>query len=81
MPPAVSGELRAAIERLRDAIAESGSGKATAAMANLAEAIQGLVHHMRSEQQMIRDWADAQADQSREIRRLLEVLARESVHK
>jgi hypothetical protein len=79
--PAVSGELRAAIERLRDAVAESGSAKATAAMANLAEAIQGLVHHMRSEQQMIRDWADAQADQSREIRRLLEVLARETVHK
>jgi hypothetical protein len=79
--PAVSGELRTAIERLRDAVADSGSGKATAAMANLAEAIQGLVHHMRSEQQMIRDWADAQADQSREIRRLLEVLARESVHK
>jgi hypothetical protein len=79
--PAVSHELRAAIERLREAISESASGKATAAMANLAEAIQGLVHHMRSEQQMIRDWADAQADQSREIRRLLEVLARESVHK
>jgi hypothetical protein len=79
--PLVSGELRTAIERLRDAVAESGSGKATAAMANLAEAIQGLVHHMRSEQQMIRDWADAQADQSREIRRLLEVLARETVHK
>jgi hypothetical protein len=76
-----SGELRSAIERLREAVAESGSGKATAAMANLAEAIQGLVHHMRSEQQMIRDWADAQADQSREIRRLLEVLARETVHK
>ncbi len=28
-------------------------------MANLAEAIQGLVHHMRTEQQMIRDWVDA----------------------
>jgi hypothetical protein len=79
--PAVSGELRSTIERLREAISDSGSGKATAAMANLAEAIQGLVHHMRSEQQMIRDWADAQADQSREIRRLLELLARESVHK
>jgi hypothetical protein len=79
--PAVTGELRAAIERLREAVSESSSGKATAAMANLAEAIQGLVHHMRSEQQMIRDWADGQADQSREIRRLLEVLARESVHK
>jgi hypothetical protein len=79
--PGVSQELRSAIERLREAISESASGKATAAMANLAEAIQGLVHHMRSEQQMIRDWADSQADQSREIRRLLEVLARESVHK
>jgi hypothetical protein len=46
-------------------------------MANLAEAIQGLVHHMRSEQQMIRDWVDSQADQNREIRRLLQLLAQE----
>jgi hypothetical protein len=46
-------------------------------MANLAEAIQGLVHHMRTEQQMIRDWADAQAEQHAEIRRVLEALARE----
>ena len=38
---------------------EAGSSKAaTTAMANLAEAIQGLVHHMRTEQQMIRDWVD-----------------------
>ena len=52
---------------------ETGSSKAaTTAMANLAEAIQGLVHHMRTEQQMIRDWVDAQAEQQREIRRLLE---------
>ena len=50
-------------------------------MANLAEAIQGLVHHMRTEQQMIRDWVDSQADQNRDIRRLLEVLVRESVDK
>jgi hypothetical protein len=74
-------ELRASIERLREAISEGGSGKATAAMANLAEAIQGLVHHMRTEQQMIRDWADSQADQNREIRRVLELIARETVHK
>ena len=74
----VSTEIRLAIERLRDVIAESGSSKAaTNAMANLAEAIQGLVQHMRSEQQMIRNWADAQAEQHDEIRRLLEVLARE----
>jgi hypothetical protein len=46
-------------------------------MANLADAIQGLVQHMRSEQQMIREWADGQGEQNREIRKLLERLARE----
>ena len=60
--------MRSAIEKLREAMAETGSNSAaTAAMANLAEAIHGLVSHMRTEQQMIRDWADAQAAQSREI--------------
>jgi hypothetical protein len=48
-------------------------------MANLAEAIQGLVQHMRSEQQMIRDWADAQAKLNADIRRFMEMLSRESV--
>src|SRR5712672_3297948 len=77
-----SADMRGAIERLREAIAGSGSNKAaTNAMANLAEAIQGLVHHMRTEQQMIRDWVDSQAEQHREVRRLLEVLVRESVNK
>jgi hypothetical protein len=79
---AVPGDLRIAIERLREAIAEGGSSRATTtAMANLAEAIQGLVHHMRSEQQMIRDWVDSQAQQHREVRRLLEILVRENVNK
>jgi hypothetical protein len=79
-PP--SSELRVAIERLKETIQESGSSRqATTAMANLAEAIQGLVHHMRTEQQMIRDWVDSQADQHREIRRLLEMLVRENVNK
>jgi hypothetical protein len=78
--PAASGEMRAAIERLKEAITESGSSKAaTSAMANLAEAIQGLVHHMRAEQQLIRDWVDSQADQQREIQKLLEMLVRERV--
>jgi membrane associated rhomboid family serine protease len=76
--PAISNDLRVAIERLRESIAETGSSRAaTSAMANLAEAIQGLVHHMRAEQQMIRDWADAQAEQQTEIRRVLENLTRE----
>ena len=48
-------------------------------MANLAEAIQGLVHHMRTEQQMIRDWVDSQAEQQREIQQLLELLVRDNV--
>jgi hypothetical protein len=76
---AAPADMRGAIERLKDAISETGSGKvATSAMANLAEAIQGLVHHMRSEQQIIRDWVESQADQNREIRRLLEILSRET---
>ena len=78
----ISADLAVAIERLKDTMGESGSSKAaTTAMANLAEAIQGLVHHMRTEQQMIRDWVDSQAEQHREIRRLLEIMTRESVNK
>jgi hypothetical protein len=79
-PPSI--ELRVAIDRLKETIQESGTSRgATTAMANLAEAIQGLVHHMRTEQQMIRDWVDSQAEQHREIRRLLEMLVRENVNK
>ena len=78
----VTGEVRSAIERLREAVDQAGAGKAaSAAMANLAEAIQGLVHHMRTEQQMIRDWVDSQAEQQREIKRLLEIMVRENVNR
>ena len=71
-----AGEIRAVIERLREVVSDGGPSKgATSAMANLAEAIQGLVVHMRGEQQLIREWVDAQAVQHREIRRLLEILA------
>jgi hypothetical protein len=48
-------------------------------MANLAEALQSLVQHMRTEQQMIRDWAEAQAKVNGDIRRFMEVLVRETV--
>ena len=80
-PGAAPGDMRLAVDRLKEVIAEGGSNRAaTTAMANLAEAIQGLVHHMRTEQQMIRDWVDSQAEQHREIRRLLEILVRENVN-
>jgi hypothetical protein len=80
-PAAVAGgtnptDIQAIVEQLHDVMADGGASRAaTGAMANLAEAIQGLVHHMRSEQQLIREWVDAQAVQHREIRRLLEILA------
>src|SRR4051794_14873943 len=78
----VTGEVKSAIEQLRAAMDQAGSGKAAStAMVNLAEAIQGLVHHMRNEQQMIRDWVDGQAEQQREIKRLLEIMVRESVNR
>jgi hypothetical protein len=73
-----SGEIQGALERLRTAVEEGGGNRGTStAMANLAEAIQGLVAHMRTEQQMIREWADGQGEQNREIRKLLERLARQ----
>src|SRR5215213_7571564 len=67
------GELHGALERLRLTLEEGGGSRGTtAAMASLAEAIQGLVAHMRTEQQMIREWADGQGEQNRENKKLLE---------
>jgi hypothetical protein len=75
---AIPHELRLSLDRLRTAIEENGANRgATTAMANLAEAIQGLVHHMRGEQQMIREWADGQGEQNKEIRKLLDIIARQ----
>src|SRR5580700_8560630 len=50
---ALPGSIMEALERLRYTVSEGAPNKATTtAMANLAEAIQGLVQHMRAEQQM-----------------------------
>lgn len=71
-------ELRTAIDRLTRMVQDGGGGanglRTNQALANLAEGIQGLVQHMRSEQQMVRGWAESQAQQQKEIRRLLELL-------
>jgi hypothetical protein len=67
-----------AFTRLQQSVGDGSSTKATtAAMANLAEAIQGLVQHMREEQQMIRNWADEQAKLNKDLRRFMERAARE----
>ncbi len=71
-------DLRVALDRIALGADQSSNRAATAAMANLAEGIQSLVQHMRGEQQMIRDWVEGQADQNKEMRRLLERIARES---
>ena len=76
----VAAGIADALTRLQQSVGDGTSGKATsAAMANLAEAIQGLVQHMRSEQQMIRDWADEQAKLNTQLRRFMERLSREPV--
>ena len=70
LPPAWRGEMRSAIERLREAVDRGRRRQISIhAMANLAEAIQGLVHHMRTEQQMIRDWVDRRPTSNARSRR------------
>jgi hypothetical protein len=51
--------------------------KNAAAIATLAEGIQALVGHMRTEQQQIRNWVDAQAQQQEDIGKLLRRLLEE----
>ncbi|GJD35868.1 MotA/TolQ/ExbB proton channel family protein [Methylobacterium aerolatum] len=73
-------ELKDAIDRLTAIVADGGGNRvATQAMTNLAEGIQGLVQHMRAEQQMIRDWVEAQASRERELKQVLDRLGRERV--
>lgn len=69
-------DLQHAFERLERVLAEGGAGRnATHALSNLAEGIRGLVEHMRAEQKLIREWAEAQSTEQREIRKALEQLA------
>ncbi|MEA1832473.1 MotA/TolQ/ExbB proton channel family protein [Methylobacterium durans] len=78
--PAAARELKEAVDRLTTIISEGANSRAaTQAMTNLAEGIQGLVQHMRAEQQMIRDWVEAQASRERELKQVLDRLGRERV--
>ena len=78
--PAPSGDVTAALNKLTAAMNDGGGGRAaTQAMASLAEGIQGLVQHMRAEQQMIRDWVEAQAAREKELKQILERLSRERI--
>lgn len=73
-----SNELAVALNRLTSAVNDGAGGRAsTQAMANLAEGVQGLVQHMRAEQQLIRDWVEAQATREKELKQVLDRIARE----
>jgi hypothetical protein len=80
-PTALQGVYSALAELKQLVGADHGSRATTQAMANLAEGIQALVKHMRSEQQMIRDWVEAQASRERKVERLLDRLASEPAHR
>ncbi len=67
-------DVAEAVERLAAQTSGTGGNRTTTAMATLAEGIQGLVKHMRSEQQLIRDWVESQSQQQQDIKRLLERL-------
>ncbi len=73
-----SDEIRALSERLRS-LQENGGGsnpRVATAMANLADGISGLVKNMRTEQQMMRDWVEAQSEEQKAMRRTLETTGR-----
>jgi hypothetical protein len=77
--PAKAGsaeEIKALSERLRNLQESGGSNPRIAtAMANLADGISGLVKNMRSEQQIMRDWVEAQSEEQKAMRNTLEKIA------
>lgn len=70
-PSESTEQIQASMARLQKSVEEGGSKSAAQAMSNLAEGIQGLVKHVRSEQQMMRDWAENQGEQQKRIEALL----------
>jgi MotA/TolQ/ExbB proton channel family len=68
-------EFKILAERLKTSGDNSGANqRSIAAMANLAEGIQGLVKNMRAEQQLMRDVVEAQAEEQKLMRATLERL-------
>ncbi|WP_048645200.1 MotA/TolQ/ExbB proton channel family protein [Nitratireductor soli] len=71
-----SEEMQALADKLRTVQENGGANpRLAASMANLAEGISGLVKNMRQEQQMMRDWVEAQAEEQKAMRTTLEKIA------
>jgi len=68
-------DIRSHLEKLTQNIQQGGgSQRATAAMASLAEGIQGLVQHMRADQQNMKAHLDQQARQQKQLTTLMNKL-------
>jgi hypothetical protein len=69
-------EFRSLTERLKTLQDTGGSNQRVAtAMANLADGISGLVKNMRNEQQIMRDWVEAQSEEQKAMRSTLDKIA------
>lgn len=78
--PEIGRNLGDKLDRLSAALADGPNNRAaTQAISNLAEGVQGLVQHMRAEQQLIRDWVEAQAAREKDLKRLIERLTANGV--
>ncbi len=73
LPPPVLDldPLVSAMGRLEKTMTEAGSQRVTSALAQLAESLQGLVTHMRSEQALLKQMIEQQQAQQEQMRRLL----------
>lgn len=71
LPP----DLRATLEKIAATADHSHARSTMVAVADLADGVQKLVSQMRSEQQLIREWVEAQAEQGRDIKAALDRLA------
>ncbi|WP_234054258.1 MULTISPECIES: flagellar motor protein MotA [unclassified Xanthobacter] len=73
-PSADMEPLIGAINRLEKTMAEAGSQRVISAMSHLAESLQGLVTHLRSEQVLIKQLIDTHGRQQEDLRHLVERL-------
>ncbi|SHM43391.1 flagellar motor protein MotA [Roseibium suaedae] len=71
VPSSNTEQIQASLAQLQKTLEDGSSKNAAQAMSNLAEGIQGLVKHVRSEQQMMRDWAEQQGEQQKRVETLL----------
>lgn len=75
--PIFMNDLAILMERAFRHSPDAQSASASQAIGNLADGVQKMVQHMRSEQQMIRDWVETQAQHNKDLRETLSHLREE----